>query len=506
MVHITPRLIAFQVLFWGFQLGIFVFGWFKQKNDPELSFLNQIGTSVFSSRGAGLIIGVNCAALLLGVCRNVVRVMRQTFLNRWIPFEENLYFHRWFAYAMLFFSLIHTNAHYTNFFLVEYMPVIRNALGLKAWQVHYLAWGGVTGHIMLGICFLMFTSAKMEVKKKNFEIFWYTHHLFIPFYFCLFFHAFGCFVKSTQTKQCKGYNSNYGTVPIFCLYIAERLLREYRAREPTKLTKVIFHPGNTMELRIEKPSFLYKPGQYLFLNIPSVSRFQWHPFTISSCPEEGFVSLHIRILGDWTKNAAQILGCFQGGITKTNMGSVPTVYIDGPYGAPAEDLYNYETALLIGAGIGVTPAASLLKSVWYRYYRKAPMPLKKLYFFWINRDTQSFSWFQSLLSSLEETVPTNMLEIHTYVTGKQSIEDIHNIAMNINAEFDPITELQTRTHYGRPDWARVFQSIRATNNLSAGSEVGVFFCGPSPMAHAIGKECNSNSDGQVKFVLRKEHF
>ena len=462
---------------------------------------------MYTSRGAGLVLALDCAALLLGVCRNVVRVLRQSFLNRWIPFEENLYFHRWTAYSMMLFALIHTNAHYTNFFLVEYMDVISSKLSLQAWQIHYMAWGGVTGHIMLLICFLMFTSVKMEVKKKNFEIFWYTHHLFLPFFFALFFHAFGCFVKSTQTKQCKGYNSNYYTIPVFCLYMAERILREYRARQPTNLTKVIFHPGNTMELRIEKPSFLYKPGQYLFLNIPAISKYQWHPFTISSCPEEGFVSVHVRIVGDWTKEAAKILGCMEDG-KKTNPAAVPTVYIDGPYGAPAEDLYNYEVALLVGAGIGVTPAASLLKSVWYRYYRKAPMPLRKLYFVWLNREKEDFAWFQSLLSSLEDTVPTTMLEIHTYITGKQSIEDIHNIAMNSSEDLDPVTELQTRCHYGRPDWHRIFTSVRANNsfNSTGKNEVGVFFCGPSPLAKKLGEECTKCSDDQVEFVLRKEHF
>lgn len=32
--------------------------------------------------------------------------------------------------------------------------------------------------------------------------------------------------------------------------------------------------------------------------------------------------------------------------------SLPAVRIDGPYGAPAEDVFNVEVAVLIGAGIG----------------------------------------------------------------------------------------------------------------------------------------------------------
>ena len=33
---------------------------------------------------------------------------------------------------------------------------------------------------------------------------------------------------------------------------------------------------------------------------------------------------------------------------------LPVVRIDGPYGAPAEDVFNVEVAVLIGAGIGAS--------------------------------------------------------------------------------------------------------------------------------------------------------
>lgn len=32
--------------------------------------------------------------------------------------------------------------------------------------------------------------------------------------------------------------------------------------------------------------------------------------------------------------------------------TLPNVRIDGPYGAPAEDVFNAEVAILVGAGIG----------------------------------------------------------------------------------------------------------------------------------------------------------
>ena len=39
------------------------------------------------------------------------------------------------------------------------------------------------------------------------------------------------------------------------------------------------------------------------------------------------------------------------------------VYIDGPYGTPSTHIFQAEHAVLIGAGIGVTPFASILQSI-----------------------------------------------------------------------------------------------------------------------------------------------
>jgi predicted ferric reductase len=46
---------------------------------------------------------------------------------------------------------------------------------------------------------------------------------------------------------------------------------------------------------MRKAKFEFKAGQYLFLNCPYIAAHEWHPFTISSAPEEPFVSVHIRV-------------------------------------------------------------------------------------------------------------------------------------------------------------------------------------------------------------------
>ena len=43
------------------------------------------------------------------------------------------------------------------------------------------------------------------------------------------------------------------------------------------------------------------------------------------------------------------------------------IYVDGPYGAPAEHFFEAEHAVLISSGIGVTPFASILQTIMLKY-------------------------------------------------------------------------------------------------------------------------------------------
>ncbi|KAG1838459.1 hypothetical protein DFJ58DRAFT_121539 [Suillus subalutaceus] len=79
--------------------------------------------------------------------------------------------------------------------------------------------------------------------------------------------------------------------------------------------------------------------------------------------------------------------------------------VDGPFGSASEEFLNYETVYLVGAGIGVTPFASIPKSIWYRMdnlNNSKPTRLSKVYFTWVIRDFGSAEWFHSLLQAIEE--------------------------------------------------------------------------------------------------------
>lgn len=93
---------------------------------------------------------------------------------------------------------------------------------------------------------------------------------------------------------------------------------------------------------------------------------------------------------------------------------LPPVFIDGPYCGAWEEIFEYKIAVLIGAGTGIMPFASILKSIWYRMnYPHQKSFLGKIYFFWVCRDIGAFDWFMSLLRAIEAQDLDGNIEIHT---------------------------------------------------------------------------------------------
>ena len=58
---------------------------------------------------------------------------------------------------------------------------------------------------------------------------------------------------------------------------------------------------------------------------------------------------------------------------------MPIIAVDGPFGTASEDVFDYDVAICVGSGIGVTPFASLLKSVWFLHCFKYLKNAKTFY-------------------------------------------------------------------------------------------------------------------------------
>ncbi|KAJ6577542.1 NADPH oxidase [Mycena capillaripes] len=549
---LTPRRLVFNLIFYGLHLFLFAYGWFSQETNTRLSGLNSLKFSVWISRGAGLVLAFDGGLILVPMLRNVIRVVRPKVA--WLfPADENIWFHRQVAYSMAFWAMVHTTAHYVNFINVERTQIRPQT----AQQIHYTQPGGITGHFMLLMMLLIYTTASQKMRHQCFEAFWYTHHLAFFFILGLYTHATGCFVRDTadptfthtfpfyNPDHCLGYMSWRFTIWPGILYFGERAYRELRARRATRLSRVLIHPSGAMELRIVKPSFKYTPGQWLFIQVPEISRFEWHPFTITSAPKDPYISVHIRQVGDFTHALGNLLGAGPDVVARMTAealqgvesdklegqrsrgdfveldpalnSSLPAVRIDGPFGAPAEDVFDVQVAVLVGAGIGVTPFASILKDIYYRQRENRLGSLKRVEFFWICRDAPSFGWFQSILAEVEAAqADPNFLRISIYLTQKISEDMLWNIVVNdAGAEYDPLTLLRARTLFGRPDWMSIYGRLRwaveggdylpgSTAQLQ--TKVGTYFCGPGQIGKDIKAATIHNSGPTVDFSFAKEHF
>lgn len=339
------------------------------------------------------------------------------------------------AYSLVFFTWVHTIAHWNNFAQLA----AKNALGLKGFLlINFTSGPGWSGYVMLFALMAMLFTSLEKPRRANYERFWSVHHLFIVFFAFWSIHGAFCMIKPDSAPFCAGIGVfwkfwMYGGF----VYLIERVLREVRGRHQTVVSKVIQHPSDVVEIQIRKDKTKTRAGQYIFLCCPDVSIWQYHPFTLTSAPEEDYISVHVRAQGNFTKSLALALGCEfdkpkdkKGGtgtqvvsVDKNTVGhdidptirkELPRIYVDGPFGSASEDVFKFETAVLVGAGIGVTPFASILKSIWYRMnYPQQRTRLRKVYFFWICRDFGSLEWFRSLLLAIEAQDFSNKIEIHT---------------------------------------------------------------------------------------------
>ncbi|NXE54404.1 NOX5 oxidase, partial [Casuarius casuarius] len=405
---------------------------------------------------------------------------------------------------------------------------------------------------------LVFSSTCVR-RRGHFKLFYWTHRCYVPVWALLLLHG-PSFWK-------------WFAVP-GCLFALEKAagLAAWRAGG-LRIVEVDLLPSKVTHLVIKRPpSFRYKPGDYVYLNVPAIAAYEWHPLSISSAPEQpDTLRLHVRALGQWTSRLHQYFQQLEplgrraeplSGKPRTCFnvpGFLPPpvrplrlsplqCYIDDPYGTPMRRIFSSEHAVLIGAGIGITPFASILQSIMYRYrLRKQSCPrcghswcqgpkdeamaLRKVGggrgpagaardaqataaslqvdFIWINRDQQHFEWFVSRLAKLEteqaQAEPGGrFLEMHLYVTSALGENDVKAVGLQVALDLlaaeeqrDSITGLRTRTQPGRPDWGQVFRRVAEEKKGKA----QVFFCGSPALAKVVKAHCE-----RFGFRFFKENF
>ncbi|GLU20841.1 hypothetical protein SLE2022_370210 [Rubroshorea leprosula] len=524
-----------------------------------------MGHCVCMAKGAAETLKLNMALILLPVCRNTITWLRnKTQLGVAVPFDDSINFHQMIAVAITIGVGIHAICHLACDF-----PRLIHAGSSYALMEPYFGkqpksyWHfvksveGVTGIVMVVLMAIAFTLAmpcfrreKLKLPKPlkkltGFNAFWYCHHLFVIVYALLIVHGIRIYLIKEWYKKTTWM---YLAVPV-TLYACERLIRALRPRtEAVSILKVAIHPGNVVVLHMSRPhGFRYESGQYMFVNCDAVSPFEWHPFSITSAPGDDYLSVHIRIVGDWTRHLRTVFskvchptdndksGLLQADCTQgKNTTDFPRVLIDGPYGAPAQDYKKYEVVLLVGLGIGATPMISILKeivnnvrameeeeenlalengnrSVSHPPKRRDSFKTRRVYFYWVTREQDSFDWFKGIMDDVAEQDHNHVIELHNYCTSVYEEGDARSalIAMlqslnHAKCGVDIVSGTRVKSHFAKPDWRTVYKNIAIKH---PSSRVGVFYCGPS----AVTKELNQLASDfshktNTKFDFHKENF
>jgi len=443
----------------------------------------NINTFVPLAEGFGAMLNFNGAVILLPMLRHFITKLRKTFLYNYIPIDDVVTFHRFVGHVMFFSALAHGVLYIFNF-------------GLMDQSINYFLFftlPGITGLSLFIILFGMWITALPTIRKGgHFKLFYFAH-LGYGLWLIIFILHGPIFWK-------------WLLVPGL-LFLIERWVRSNSLVQETKVYDVSLLPSSVLGLYMERPkSFSYKPGDYLYLKCPEISEFEWHPFTISSAPENNdIISCHIRSVGSWTGN---LLNYYKELPRKESIGKkieLP-VLIDGPYGTPSDKVFDSKVAILVATGIGVTPYSSILKSLLHKIYSdKSGKHPDKIYFYWQNRGQNSFEWFVDLLAEIEEKDTEKFFDLNIFLTGTQSQKDMKSnmlyIAMDMKhkkSKVDLITGLKVKTNFGRPNWNQIFESISTEQK---NKNIEIFFCGHP----AVGKQVEITGH-KYDFIFHQENF
>lgn len=207
------------------------------------------------------------------------------------------------------------------------------------------------------------------VRKKCFEVFYYVHVVFVAIMaICALYHS-GIMVPTL----------------VALLWGVDLMFRKIIMAGCKYSTKASINiiSETVAEIRFPKQGFDYNPGQHLSIAVPDISLFEWHPFSISTCPRQKYVSVHIRKAGNWTTALYDL--------AKIRQGAEVSILVEGPNGSPEIDFLSdgpnnrYKSVLLISGGIGITPIQSICNQLVYEH-SKGLRDINRIRLVWTERD------------------------------------------------------------------------------------------------------------------------
>lgn len=422
------------------------------------------------ARGAGAALNMHGALVLLPMCRRTLTALGRTAIGR-VLIDDHVAFHRLVGSVGLALGVAHGAAHVVN-------GALRGASGLVA----LASWAGITGVVLLVVHLVLWFFARERVRRSGrFEVFYLTHRLYPLWLVLMLVHGPVAWV--------------WMAAPL-ALFVVDRFL--LRRPASTIATDAEVLPSGVTKLTLVRPrAFDHEPGDYVFLCVPALARGEWHPFTISSGAERaGTITLHVRSSGNWTRALHELA-------VRRDPAEPPIpVLLDGPYGTASAHVFGSRVAVLVAAGIGVTPFASVVETLLERMRKGRDVAVQKVWFVWVCREQQSFEWFTEVLGRLEAEAP-DRFDVRIYMDAgradlKSSVLHVAMDALYASVGADLVTGLRARTILGPPDWDALLSSIAREH---PGERVDCYYCGPPGLATKVRAAAS-----RTGLTFRQEHF
>lgn len=313
--------------------------------------------------GWGVVLAKTCAGalyptfffLVLSMSRYFSTFLRRSYyVSRFINWDMSQAFHISISCVALVLATLHAIGHLGGSFVWGSRKESEESVGIllgpdavpRPYVEYVRSLPGFTGLTALGLFYLLAALSLPQVRKKNYEIFQLGHLLMYPIIGLLMAHGTAGLLQPPMF----GYWLAFPTL----LVLTERVVRVLLGFSHRVPATIQILDDETVLIKGTIPSeriWQYEAGQYIFLQVPQLSLFQWHPFTVSTCIGKEF-QLHIKTDGNWTSKLRDLATGPEGAPIE--------IGANGPFGAPAQRFYDFSHTIIVGAGIGVTPFSGIL--------------------------------------------------------------------------------------------------------------------------------------------------
>ncbi|XVE75299.1 hypothetical protein DITRI_Ditri12bG0083500 [Diplodiscus trichospermus] len=352
-------------------------------------------------------IGLLCLAFLF------LPVARGSLLLRLIdiPFEHATRYHVWLGHLTMMLFTLHG-----LFYVIAW--AIKGTLMKELLQWKNIGVANLPGVISLLAGLFMWVTSLHPVRKDYFELFFYTHQLYVVFVVFLALHV-GEFLFSIVA----------GGIFIFML---DRFLRFCQSRTTVDILSAKCLPCGTVELVLSKPQNLrYNALSFIFLQVRQLSWLQWHPFSVSSSPLDGkyHLAILIKVLGEWTARLRESILSMSETEPENDLPTrtMITASVEGPYGHESPYHLMYENLILVAGGIGISPFLAILSDILHRVRDGKPCLPRRILVVWAVKKSDELPLLSTI--DMESICPSFSnkvnLDIDIYVTreSEPSLEE-----------------------------------------------------------------------------------